>query len=128
MAKGEATVAKVPVHFIGFLANVDDSITKLQLGDGFVIESSSAPDVIAFLKCIGSFWGTCGRDDIPPGGAALVHKGARSSVDRRDVLELRQYVREAIKAAMSSGMSKDELLRTLNACGFGQRPWREEAK
>ena len=57
--------------------------------------------------------------------SALVHSGDRSSVTRQDVLRLRQYVRETIKEAMSSRMSKDELLKTLNACGFGQRPWRE---
>jgi len=60
--------------------------------------------------------------------SALVHSGDRSSVTRQDVLRLRQYVRETIKEAMSSGVSKDELLKTLNACGFGQRPWRQDAK
>ncbi len=58
----------------------------------------------------------------------LVHSGNRSSLMRQDVLKLRQYVREAIKEAMSSGMSKNDLLNTLNAHGFGQRPWRENAK
>jgi len=60
--------------------------------------------------------------------SALVHTGDRSLVARQDLLKLRQYVRETIKEAMSSRMSKDELLRTLNACGFGQRPWRENAE
>lgn len=58
----------------------------------------------------------------------LVHTGDKSNVTRDDVLKLRQYVRETIKEAMSSRMSKVELLETLNACAFGQRPWRENGK
>ncbi len=58
----------------------------------------------------------------------LVHTGNKSNVTREDVLKLRQYVREAIKEAMASHMSKDELLKTINACGFGRRPWKENAK
>jgi len=54
----------------------------------------------------------------------LVHTGDRSLVSREDMLKLRQYVREGIKEAMRSGMSKDALLSTLNVCGFGERPWR----
>ncbi len=60
--------------------------------------------------------------------SALVHSGDRSSVARQDVVRLRQYVRETIKEAMRSRLSKDELLKMLNACGFGQRPWREKGK
>ncbi len=58
----------------------------------------------------------------------LVHTGNRSDVTREDVLKLRQHVREAIKEVLSSRMSKGELLTMLNTCGFGQRPWRENAK
>ena len=54
----------------------------------------------------------------------LVHTGDRSLVSREDILKLRKYVREAIKETLRSGMSKDALLRTLNTCGFGERPWR----
>lgn len=54
----------------------------------------------------------------------LVHAGDKSVITREDVLKLRHYVRETIKEAMKSGMSKGELLNTLNACGFGERPWR----
>jgi hypothetical protein len=54
----------------------------------------------------------------------LVHSGDRSVVARDDVLRLRQRVRETIKEAMRSGMSRDTLLNTLNASGFGERPWR----
>jgi len=56
--------------------------------------------------------------------STLVHTGDRSVVSRDDTLKLRGYVREAIKEAMKSGKSKDALLNTLNACGFGERPWR----
>lgn len=302
-------MAKVPIHFIGFLGNlVDDSTTKLQLGEGFVIESGSPSDVMPFLRALYSIWGERGGRDIWPEGvfrvvkrniaefeatgrgggvvadptvcerahtfvhdklrllrlfkegnvvlaysllyhlnesqptpfcpmkeypiadrtpftltpeevpkaqsfiekyslplkepstqlafrsfdlsyeihdqaltllslmiamevllhpgdrdelkyricrnagvllgqdlskgeavytemrrlydkrSALVHAGDQSSVARHDVLKLRQYVREAIKEAMNSRMSKDELLKTLNACGFGQRPWRKDAE
>jgi hypothetical protein len=37
-------------------------------------------------------------------------------------VSLRQYVREAIKEVMRNHMPKDEILRMLNASGFGQRP------
>jgi len=56
----------------------------------------------------------------------IVHQGKRAAVTRQDVLKLRQYVRETIKEAIKSGMSKDALLDTLNSCGFGRRPWRAE--
>ena len=55
----------------------------------------------------------------------LVHTGDRSLVAREDVLKLRRYAREAIKEAMRSRLSKDTLLSTLNACGFGERTWRQ---
>ncbi len=55
----------------------------------------------------------------------LVHTGDKSVIAREDVLRLRHYVRETIKEAMKSRMSKEELLNTLNACGLGERPWRE---
>ncbi len=54
----------------------------------------------------------------------LVHTGDRSGVTRKDVVQLRHYVREVIKEAMRAGMPKDRLLNTLNSCGFGERPWR----
>jgi len=37
---------KKAIHFIGFLANVDDSILKLRLEDGFEIEKQSQQQVI----------------------------------------------------------------------------------
>lgn len=55
----------------------------------------------------------------------LVHTGDKSVIAREDILRLRHYVRETIKEGMKSEMSKEALLNTLNACGFGERPWRE---
>ena len=58
----------------------------------------------------------------------LVHTGESRSISQEDVLKLRGYVREGIKEINVTGESKDELLGTLNACGFGQRPWRGKGK
>lgn len=55
----------------------------------------------------------------------LVHTGENANIGQEDGLKLRGYVKEAIKEMNMTGQSKDELLETLNACGFGQRPWRE---
>ncbi len=57
----------------------------------------------------------------------FVHSGNRSLVMRDDVLKLREYVRMTLKEGMGSGLSKDDLLRTLNTCGFGERLWRTDA-
>jgi hypothetical protein len=74
MKKERTTVAKVPIHFLGFLANVDDSITELQLRDGFVIEKGSPSDVVPFLQVIDSSWGERARRDIWPDGCYRVVK------------------------------------------------------
>jgi hypothetical protein len=50
-------VPKRKIHFIGFLANVDDSILKLNLGHPFAIEKKSQQDVIPFLRHIDMHWG-----------------------------------------------------------------------
>ncbi len=51
-------MAKRKIHFIGFLANVDDSILKLDLGQNFAIEKKSQHEVAAFRRYISSHWGT----------------------------------------------------------------------
>jgi len=52
-AKGKMTMSKVAIHFIGFLANVDDSITKLRLHDGLVIEKRSQDQVsLDISRCL----------------------------------------------------------------------------
>jgi len=51
-------VPKKKIHFIGFLANVDDSILKLDLGQPFAIEKKSQHEVAAFRRYIRSHWGT----------------------------------------------------------------------
>ena len=45
-------MAGVPIQFIGFLANVDDSIKGLKMGDGFAVERGSKNDISPFLKKI----------------------------------------------------------------------------
>lgn len=75
-------MAKVPIHFIGFLANVgDDSITKLRLGDGFVIESNPpsieseySSDIAPFFEQIRTHWGLSGLGEISPEGSCHVVK------------------------------------------------------
>jgi hypothetical protein len=54
----------------------------------------------------------------------IVHTGASDVITRDDLLRLRGYVRETIKEIRKISKNKDELIGTLNACGFGQRPWR----
>lgn len=56
--------------------------------------------------------------------SALVHSG--KGIDKEDLLKLRQYVRESIKEMNYIGKSKDEILKKLNTCGFGERPWRKQ--
>ena len=55
----------------------------------------------------------------------IVHTGASNVITRDDLLRLRGHVRETIKEIRKISKSKDELISTLNACGFGQRPWRD---
>jgi hypothetical protein len=55
---GNIKVGKKDIHFIGFLANVDDSILKLNLGQPFTIEKKSQDKVTAFQRHICSHWGT----------------------------------------------------------------------
>lgn len=56
----------------------------------------------------------------------LVHTGKRSVLDESDVKSLRHYLREAIKEAHRTGMTKKQLMDMLNESGFGQRPCRSE--
>jgi hypothetical protein len=48
-------MAKVPIHFIGFLANVDHSVTGLRMGEWFAIEQKSKNDVAPFLREIDKY-------------------------------------------------------------------------
>jgi hypothetical protein len=50
-------VEKKDIHFIGFLANVDDSILKLDLGQPFLIQKKSQGDIRLFLNFIEKHWG-----------------------------------------------------------------------
>ncbi len=55
----------------------------------------------------------------------LVHTGKHETIDYQDVLDLRGYVRETIKKMTRIGGDRGLILDTLNACGFGERPWRQ---
>lgn len=48
---------KRKIHFIGFLANVDDSILKLKLKKGFEIKKLSQQEVMPFLRTIDFHYG-----------------------------------------------------------------------
>jgi hypothetical protein len=54
----------------------------------------------------------------------LVHRGVSNMITRDDLLKLRKYVRETIKEIYKVGKTEKELMDMLDACGFGQRPWR----
>jgi len=55
----------------------------------------------------------------------LVHTGKHETIYYQDVLCLRGYVRETIKEMTRIGDDIGCILNTLNACGFGERPWRQ---
>lgn len=57
-------MSKAKIHFIGFLANVDDTILKLNLGDSFVVEKLSQEEVRPFLKQIEFHYGVNGISGI----------------------------------------------------------------
>ena len=61
-------MSKRKIHFLAFLANVDDSILKLSFGEGFRIEIMSQEDVKPFLQKIDFFYGTEGQRDILSSG------------------------------------------------------------
>lgn len=54
----------------------------------------------------------------------LVHTGSANKVSPKDMFRLRYYVRETIKEMLYMDRDKGDTLKILNACGFGQRPWR----
>lgn len=51
----------------------------------------------------------------------IVHRGKPSVVNKKELLKLRDYVRESIKEINRMDKDKNELLDMLNACGFGVR-------
>lgn len=57
-------MSKRKIHFLGFLANVDDSIFKLNFGEGFITKRMSQEEVKLFLQKIDFFYGTDGQSDI----------------------------------------------------------------
>ncbi|MFC1636560.1 hypothetical protein ACFL5Z_17145 [Planctomycetota bacterium] len=55
--------------------------------------------------------------------STLVHTGNPKSITTQDVLDLRNYVRGAIKEMLKIVKNRDSILSILNTCGFGERPW-----
>jgi len=55
---------KKNIHFIGFLANVDDSLLKLDLGQPFTIEKKSQGDASSFMCYIRKYYGAKSEDGI----------------------------------------------------------------
>ena len=56
----------------------------------------------------------------------IVHEGNPRNVREEDILELRDYLRRAIKEANKVGKEKKELNEMLHASGFGEKPWRDD--
>lgn len=55
--------------------------------------------------------------------SAIVHRG-RADISEEDLLKLRYYTRESIKEISKIDENKDDILKMLNECGFGERPWK----
>ena len=53
----------------------------------------------------------------------IVHKGKSNIVKEEDVLELRGYLRRAIKKVYKIDSEKKELQKMLDASGFDEKPW-----
>ena len=50
----------------------------------------------------------------------IVHTGNSNIVDQDDLLKLRHYVRESIKEINKIDKNKDEFLKMLDSCEFGE--------
>jgi len=50
----------------------------------------------------------------------LVHTG-KADIKEEDIIKLRHYVRESIKALSTKSVGKDDALRELNTLGFGDK-------
>ena len=48
---------KKDLYFIGFLVNVDDSILKLRIGDGFSIDKKQQQEIMPFLRKLDFHYG-----------------------------------------------------------------------
>ena len=53
----------------------------------------------------------------------ILHQGKSSAVTKDDIKDLRDYVIRSIKEFYNIGETKDEILKLLTSCGFGDRPW-----
>jgi hypothetical protein len=57
----------------------------------------------------------------------IVHMGRPHAVQPEDILEMRDYLRRSIKEVYKINKEKDDLLKMLDAAGFGDKPWKDEA-
>ena len=53
----------------------------------------------------------------------IVHNGKSNIVTEDDIKDLRDYAIRSIKEFYKIDEKKDEILKLLNSCGFGDRPW-----
>ncbi len=53
----------------------------------------------------------------------IVHNGKPNAATEDDIKDLRDYAIRSIKEFYKIGEKKDEILKLLNSCGFGDRPW-----
>jgi hypothetical protein len=62
----EASVStqRTPLHYVGFLSNVDDSVTRLNWAEDFSIGKASADEVEPFLKKIRNWYGELGEGKV----------------------------------------------------------------
>lgn len=72
---------KEDLYFIGFLVNVDDSILKLRMGDGFSIDKKEQREIMPFLKKLDFHYGAESgfeiinfKEDGRPSGCYCVNK------------------------------------------------------
>jgi len=56
-AKRKTTMAKTPIHFIGFLANTDPSVKGLRMGERYTVEYRSNDYITPFLRMLDSHYG-----------------------------------------------------------------------
>ncbi len=54
----------------------------------------------------------------------IVHTGKLNIIDVSILLKARDYVRRSIREIYKMNKNKNILLKLLNMCGFGERPWK----
>lgn len=109
-------MSEVPVHFLGFLANVDHSLAGMKMGDGFVVEWRSNNDLVPFPRRIDKYYGS-------PNGFGFLPL-SYGCVIRTDLARFEGTPQGDDEQSHVEGRTSEDS-RCLR---FGQRPWRENAK